>query len=97
VDCGSRNHTILAPHITAPFLAPPVEADDGSRRVQDPTAATTTIHHRRPWRRNGRTSRDAALDAEDAETMTCAKDRSSAGLGDGVDEGGDVEVLSEAA
>jgi hypothetical protein len=44
VDGGSRNHTILAPHIAAPFLAPPAEVDDGSRRAQDPTAAATTIH-----------------------------------------------------
>ncbi|KAK1648530.1 hypothetical protein QYE76_066335 [Lolium multiflorum] len=67
VDGGSRNHTILAPHIAIPFLAPSAEADDGSRQAQDLTAAATTIHRRRPWRRSRRrTSRDAALDAEHA-------------------------------
>ncbi|KAK1603513.1 hypothetical protein QYE76_008297 [Lolium multiflorum] len=76
VDGGSRNHTILAPHIAAPFLAPPAEADDGSRRAQDPTAAATTIHRWWPWRRSRRrTSRDAAVDAEHAKAGGCRPSR----------------------
>ncbi|KAK1628140.1 hypothetical protein QYE76_002455 [Lolium multiflorum] len=61
---GGRNHTILAPQIAAPFLAPPAEADDGSRQAQDPTVAAM-IHFWRSWRRSHRrSSRVAALDAE---------------------------------
>jgi hypothetical protein len=68
VDDGRRNHTILTPQITAPFLAPPAEADDGSRWAQDPTAAAA-FHCWRPWRRSRRrSSRVAALDAERIET-----------------------------
>jgi hypothetical protein len=64
VDSGRRNHILVVPQIAAL----PREADDRSRRAQDPTAAAT-FHCRRPWRRSRRRlSRVVALDAERVET-----------------------------